>query len=179
MFPTVNKRKSFIFISSFHLGLPICISQKRNLIGWENIKSDLKRSFYTENFEIIEHFYDAETNFPLGNPLILKSKDFFESFNLIEYLKQKGIVIPDLNLENIIWVCPSGVILIAGKLSLKAESNLNLDPFEKIIEEHYYELAFEYSKLAEILIDKLLNSKKLLAPFLLSDMEVTSVLSHK
>ncbi|MBC8457361.1 MAG: hypothetical protein H8D67_05125 [Deltaproteobacteria bacterium] len=164
--PNAGKH-TLIFIAGFHLGIPLALCQTRKSTGWTEISEELSESFSSRStrFEVISINYEPETKFPLGKPLIIQHLKFFDVFNLPKFLQDAGLSFSSdkYRLDNLIWICPSGIVLVIGKISSDIDGFISLDQFEdKIVEEHYAELTYIYTEVAEVIIGvlptELLNS---------------------
>lgn len=160
MFPNDTKagKHTLVFIAGFHLGIPLAICQTPKSIGWAEISKELSESFsnHSTRFDVVSANYEPETKFPLGKPIIIRHLNFFDMFNLPEFLQQEGFSFSTdrYKLDNMIWICPSGAILVMGKISFDINDSINLFQFENnIVENHYAELAYIFTEVAEVIIN--------------------------
>src|ERR1700733_10961363 len=118
LFPYIENKEQFSLLAyaGFHIGLPLGLYQSAKGEGWAGIKKELAAGFSSNSalFEVVDPMYDPETRFPLGEPLVLRSNNFFEIFNLRQIFEDENIQVlkPEHKLDNLIWICPSGVVLI-------------------------------------------------------------------
>jgi hypothetical protein len=150
------KKNTFVFIGGFHLGLPLAFIHTKTSYGWSQIASELTSAFLKQSniYELCNDEYELETKFPLGRPIILRHKKFLEFFNFQKYLNDKGIKLREghSTFDNRIWILPTGIILVIGSVSIDSDKLITLNQFEdKIIEEHYPELAYLFVQVAQIL----------------------------
>jgi hypothetical protein len=90
----------------------------------------------------------------MGQPLALRDSSFFSVVDLPAYLQQVGVPkTPALyELDHLIWVCPSGTVLLMGKVTLNRDGLLSLEEFQDGIGERYYaEFTLLFTRIAEIL----------------------------
>ena len=157
MFPreATQSKRVLLFVAGFHLGIPLAICQTRKSKNWAEIRKELSGAFsrYPASFEVVSVDYEPETNFPLGNPLTIRYVNFFDVFDLSGYLRDEGFSLraDKDRLLHVIWVCPSGVVLITGGISFDADDAISLTEFEEnVIESHYAELSCVFAEVAEI-----------------------------
>lgn len=114
-------KHTLIFIAGFHLGIPLAICKTKKSIGWEEIREELKESFRVRSslFKVVSVNYETETSFPLGKPLTIQYLNFFKVVNLPEYFQKPRFSSSNhqYELDNLIWVCPSGVVLVMARIS--------------------------------------------------------------
>jgi len=132
----------------------------RKSIGWAEISEELSDSFPSRStcFEVVSVDYEPETRFPLGKPLIIRHLKFFDVFNLPKFLQDAGFTFSadKYKLDNLIWICPSGIVLVAAKISSDIDDFISLGQFEDtIVEKYYAELAYIFTEVAEVIIDVL------------------------
>ncbi|MGC1377813.1 MAG: hypothetical protein WA821_16390 [Anaerolineales bacterium] len=159
MFPgdVKTNRHTYVFIAAFHLGVPLGICHTDKSVGWTEIRQEFleRLSKYPDRFEITPVNYDAEVNFPLGDPLIFKSVNFLDIFDLPRFFHEVEFSIPThpYKLDNMVWICPSGAVFISAKVSLDTVNCISYADFtSKIVEEHYAELGYLFSEISEILL---------------------------
>jgi len=161
-FETLKENEhSLLFLAAFHLGLPLAICQTDKSKEWLAIREEIvkKISSKSNRFEVIP-FECCPTQFPLGDPCSIRDKDFFCFLNLPQYItdyfKEQGLSIDssDYLCDNQIWICPTGIILIIGKISFKTKKMIDLKQFSNnIVENRYAELAFIFSEIAQIIFE--------------------------
>lgn len=157
IFPNNDAGKhSLIFMAGFHLGIPLAICQTRKSTGWAQISEELSERFSSTSslFEVVSINYEPTTNFPLGKPLAIRFLNFLDVLDLQQLLQNAGVSLPanECKLDNLIWVCPSGVVLIMGKMSYDRNNFISLCQFDKVMQDHYAELAYIFTVVAEVII---------------------------
>lgn len=171
MFPndTNPENHSFVFAAAFHLGIPLAICQTRNSSGWLEIKDELEAKFleHPDVFQIVPFdAYESITKYPLGRPLIIRHLDFFRIYNLPRIFQDEGFALSDdsYKLDHLVWLCPSGVVLLIGRISfLEEKSPIAFEQFEnEIMWKHYEELTYVFTEIAKTVFSvipvKVLNS---------------------
>lgn len=164
MFPYNKDNKqpeeySLTFIAGFHLGIPLAICQTRESTGWIEVRKELSESFSKESapFELLSVDYEPETNFPLGKPVTIRFLKFFEVFNFKQFLQDEGLLLPpnQYKFDSLIWICPSGVVLVIGRIYCYQNRCISLSQFENIVEKHYAELAYVFTEVAKVILSLL------------------------
>jgi hypothetical protein len=150
-----KKKNTFVFVGGFHLGLPLAFTQTEESSGWTEIAAELSAEFLKQGdlYELGSDEYESETKFPLGNPIKLRHKRFFEYFDLPRYLRDEGFPLSKGSYEtdNRIWVLPTGIVLVIGMISVDSDRLISLTQFEdKIVETHYPELAYLFVQVAQV-----------------------------
>jgi hypothetical protein len=155
-----------VFMAGFHLGVPlsICMPSKdrgdaytffRNTgdrsksaaRGWDGISAILLSKFKLNDikFEICGEEYAPSISFPLGKPLLLRYRNFNRIF---QWRDLSGFASDDL-----IWVCPSGVVLIMGRLHVPRDTSHSIrDRFDDVIDSQMPQLTYVFSEVAEIIL---------------------------
>jgi hypothetical protein len=148
---------NLIFIGAFHLGAPLAMYRASELEGWSELRSELRDVFSQcgGTFNVVEMELSSETNFPLGKPLFLKHNHFFKVFDLQKFFIEEKVSIKekDYTPDHIIWVCPSGVVLIFGRISLKTPILITYKQFSEIIEINYAFLTSIFTDVAGVIFD--------------------------
>lgn len=156
IFPSFDTH-NLIFMGAFHLGIPLVICKPTQSEEWSEIQKELTETLSQspQIFEVINIEFDTETNFPLGKPLMLKHRHFFTVFNLQKLFHEYKIFLKetDFNSDHIIWICPSGAVLFIGQLSFNDPNLIKFEQFTNVVEEHYAELAYLFTELAEMIFD--------------------------
>jgi len=165
-----TKKKSFLFLGSFNLGIPLTMCQTDKSYTWDALKVELLEKFTAiPKFKVIldkfiptiDYHHDllesySETKFPLGEPIILLYNEFLKIFDLPKSLENIGIIIPDIKFDHLIWICRTGIVLIIGKISFDIENAINLSQWnDDIVEKHYEELSFIFLEVARVIFDSL------------------------
>jgi len=158
-------KAQLIFLAGFHIGIPISIFDHSHKPFGESLDSRHSNSdisnCYTRpntassnliskfkqncNFAIIEEEYAPSVGFPLGKPLILHYRNFSNVF------KWKGL--SNYPSDNLIWICPSGVVLVMGRVLVP--SNLQYETreiFDNIVDSQMPQLTLVFSEVAEVIL---------------------------
>lgn len=148
--------RALLFIAGFHLGIPLAICHTHRSTGWAGVYEELSATFsqYSGSFEVVPIHYEGVTHFPLGKPLVMRQRDFLDVFDLPGYLRDGGFPVPPekCRLAHLTWICPSGVVLIMGRISFDTDDTIALVQFEEnVIENHYAELSYLFTEIAEVL----------------------------
>jgi hypothetical protein len=111
----------------------------------------------TQIFDVINIEFDPETNFPLGKPLTLKHRHFSTVFDLQKFFHEYKIFLKetDFSFDHVIWICPSGAVLFLAQISLNDPDLITFEQFTNVAEEHYAELAYLFTELAEVIFDSM------------------------
>lgn len=148
-------RHSLILVSGFYTGIPLAVCETEKSSGWSQIRKELEDLFSKPSsaFEPAYIEYDQETDFPLGDPLLIRYRLFFEVVDVRQYLQDLGFTVSTtaLNLDHLIWICPSGVVLVLAQVSFDPGLLLTLDKFEALVEQHYAELSYIFVQVAAVL----------------------------
>ncbi len=153
-----DKSKSHLtFFAAFHLGVPLAVCETPKSTGWDGISDEISYNISLDSrFESTTIKYHPDTHFPLGQPISIRYRDFERIFDTERYLADAGIHISksQYSIENLIWICPSGIVLVMGELTFAKRSLLSLGNFEdEIVEKHYAELTYIFSEVAESVLE--------------------------
>lgn len=175
MFPNDKHagRHSLIFMAGFHIGIPFAIYHPRAHSKWKEIKLKISQQISqgATLFKVVQMEYDPETNFPIGTPLAITHEDFFKVFRLPNYFRVKRTFSQrTYKLDHLIWICPTGVVLVMAQISFTNEKIPSLAQLEKIVEKHYAELSFVFIQVAAVIFADI--SIQELSPLLCSKEDV-------
>lgn len=159
MFPDdiTTSKHSIFYMVACSLGAPLCLCPTQSDTGWLELSGKLTDKLAKKSFlEIVPIEHHPETFFPLGTPITLRSRRLFEVFNLKQFQGDSNILPANCALDHVIWICPSGIVLIIGRLSSNDKSSVDLPILDDIVfQDHYAELGFVFNEIAEIIIDSL------------------------
>lgn len=153
-----NSQNYFMLFAGFHLSTPLTPIENDNSKGWMVNKKVLSNTFESNTcYTLLENEFNKEFNYPIGKPILVKINDLDNVFQMKNYLEN---LVQDhcedlVSTDNIIWVFPTGVVLICVKFSIRKECDLTLSLFREIIGNHYPELTYLYVRIAEIIISSL------------------------
>jgi hypothetical protein len=151
--------ESVFCLVGFHLGIPLASCQTARSVGWDEIRQELAETLVSrrDQFEASSFDHEAETRFPLGRPIAIRYRPFFQVFNLAGFLSQKQLLPPwsECNLDHLIWICPSGVVMLMIRMCV-SDASVDVDLLnQEIMRQHYAELSYIFTEIAEV-VDALL-----------------------
>jgi hypothetical protein len=146
---------SLMFFAGFHLSIPLAISRMKSSQGWTEIRQELQEIFaqHKDKFSVVKnYYYDPEFQIPAGEPIFLRSKIIHHVFQWEHYLQNQGVSFKEneFELNNIIWICPTGVVLIIVNIISKEGNLPSLNTFSNIVADRYSELTFIFNQVSEI-----------------------------
>jgi hypothetical protein len=164
-FRDVADEAQLIFLAGFHMGIPVSIiddlckplgesttyrycSDNAFVFspGHDTISSDLNCKFQESGkFDIILQEYAPSVTFPLGKPLIIRYRNFNGVFRWKELSEYAS--------DNLIWICPSGVVLVMGRVRVPTDfKSETRELFDAIVESQMPQLTYVFSEVAEIIL---------------------------
>ena len=159
MFPDdiSNSRHSVLFLAACSLGVPLSLCPNGNDRSWKDLAETLKARLSRHAlFEVVPIDHHPETLFPLGTPITVRSTHLFEVFDLDRFQNDANLLPSDHTLDHVIWICPSGIVLIIGKVSSHDRRPIDLRRLNQLeFESHYPELGFVFNEIAEVVLGAL------------------------
>lgn len=173
------QNSSMLFIAGFQLGFPLALSKINKNAGWAPIRDALSEEFCasadfrvipenasdksdeTDNTDIMEKIR-PETNIPLGWPLRIEYLHFAKIFSINEFCeKRKNSIHTKWDLKSEIWICPTGIVLLVGRIChIDKQKSIPFKELSDIIEEQYAELSYIYTIVASIILN-IIEEKKI------------------
>ncbi len=155
MFPDdiTASRHNIVFVAACSLGIPLALCPTPNNSGWTELSDKLKGQFAREPFEVVQIEHHPETSFPLGTPLTIRSSHLFGIFDLRRYQAEATIFPENYRLDHVIWICPTGIVLIIGRISFDDDVPIDLASLNEVVfERHYAELGYVFNEVAEAVV---------------------------
>lgn len=159
MFPSninVDKQNIF-FVAAGSLGMPLALCSTRKGLGWKHLYTELKDKFSAKSYKVVNITHNPETFFPLGTPLTIQVPHLFDIFNLRQLQEKTQMLPANYKLDHVIWICPSGIILIIGKISFNDDKvKIDLKKLnQSMFKDHYAELGYVLNEITEIVVETL------------------------
>lgn len=171
------QNSSMLFIAGFQLGFPLALSKFDNNVGWLPIRNVLAEKFCANgdffvipengtkkpdnaaSADIMEEIR-PETNIPLGWPLRIEYLHFEEVFSINKYCEKNNSIQARWILKSEIWICPTGIVLIVGRLSsINRQDDIHFGNLSDLIEDHYAELSCVYTIVADVILKAIDENK--------------------
>jgi len=157
MFPNDKNagKHSLVFMAGFHINIPFYLYPTQDPSSWNKVKDQISQriSQSATHFQIAQMDYHPETFFPLDKPLTITYTELFDVFALSTYIQEKRLPLPPhgYKFDHLIWICPTGVILVMVQISFDGKRFFSLAQLEEIVEEHYVELTFIFNEIADVI----------------------------
>lgn len=167
--------QSMLFIAGFQLGIPLALCKTKNGGGWPTIREALTKKFCSleKDYYVIEEVFDEfpdadilakvepETNMPLDWPLRIEYIHFLKNFPVKTFCQNEknNFSHESLTLKSEIWICPTGIVLIIGRISSPCKDVSHFNELSDIIEDHYAELSYIYIQVASCILSCIKENK--------------------